>query len=133
MRAALALCLLAACRPPLVPLRAEARAAVLTVAQGVKAADAMCAGEAMLARNVELADACAREYARARLSLLGAEKALDDEELERAACEAAPAAIALGAMVGRMAGKPQPAIVDAITMGKKLEALVPCGGRHDAG
>ena len=57
--------------------RDEARAAVLTLAEGVKVADQTCAAAALTLKNEELAKACADAYDDARTSLLAAESSID--------------------------------------------------------
>lgn len=120
------------CRPashPEPPMRAQARAAVLTMADGVRAADGACAAVARARRDLELADRCGRAYQVGRSALLAAEAALDTAGEHRAACAAAPAAVALGESVAAMraAGSTvPPAVVDAVAMAGALARLVPC-------
>jgi len=118
----------AACRPVVRSPRAEARAAILAVANGVVVADAWCAAAAMRTRDVRLAETCTEENTTARGALLQAEEALDDGAMARAGCEAAPALAALASMARRPTGRLPPKLEDALIMSAQVAKNLPCKG-----
>lgn len=122
---------LAACGPGAsLPPRAELRGAVLGLAEGVRAADVACAELARARHDLPLAEACGASYQGARAALLAAESALDDGELARVGCEAAPAVARLQELARRLDG-PRARVEDALALAGVLARLTPCpdGGR----
>lgn len=109
------------------PLRAQARAAVLSIAEGVVIVDKTCAFVSRERKDLDLATSCGGDYKSARDALLAAERALDDGELARAGCEAVPAIRALGSMIRHAGALKEPALDDALAMAARFQALVPCG------
>lgn len=109
------------------PLRAQARSAVLSIAEGVVIVDKVCAGLSRDRKDLELATSCGNDYKAARDSLLASERALDDGETARAGCEAVPAIRALGSMIRHVGALKEPALDDALAMAARLQAIVPCG------
>lgn len=113
------------CRPAEAPsARAQERAIVLTVAEGVKAADEMCAAVARLRTNADLARECARAYDEAREVLKLAESAVDEKDAARHGdlpCAVAHAISLLRGMIGLAeahGGTPSPVIDDALDVAK---------------
>lgn len=150
--ALLVVAVMQACRPADVPhTRAEwQRAGVTLLARGVRASDTACAATASTMRVLARGDAtrlgeaahvaseCARVYKVARVSLEGAEAALDAAQGDVTSSVACAAAAALSAVdtAGRFADLP-PVVRQARAVAIELAAAFPCaveeGGSEDAG
>ncbi len=102
------------------------RAAVVLVAEGVKAADEVCANVAQSRKDVDLAIKCAESYDLARPFLLAAEMALDASQTNDAACSLSNAVQALFRFQLTLShvGIPLPAISrDALSFAAGLSGL----------
>lgn len=110
------------------PAREVARAAVLGVAEGVRAADRVCANVAKAKQDATLADRCSQSYAVARSSVLAAAEGVDayDAASEgQVRCTIARGATALGEMataISTAGGDVPPVVVDALAFAKTLGA-----------
>lgn len=129
MALVLALVFAAGCHPQesKAPARDTARAVVLLVAEGAKAADQLCAGYAARASNADLAKTCADGYDTVRSSLLAAEAGVDAwEQADKGAylCMVGKGVAALASIADavRQAGGPElpPVVVDALSLGRAL-------------
>lgn len=106
--------------------REEARAIVLTVAEGVRAADLACASVARGRVDVKLALDCADAYDRARLSLEVAESAVDlwdrgsAGDVPCATARAVDALTELGNLLRVSGGKVPPVLEDALRLAPVL-------------
>lgn len=111
--------------------RAQRRAVVLTVADGVKAADVACASIARAKRDATLARECDKARDEAAESLKAAEDALDAEDAARAGdvpCMVAAAvssASRLAGLIEHAGGKLPKAMLDGLQLAPML-----AGGCH---
>jgi len=126
----------ASAQTPAATSRDTARAALLTIAEGVKVGDASCAAAALSLKNAKLATDCAHAYDTARAALVAADDGIDawnDGTAGNVACAGKHALDALqnieDALV--LTGVAIPAtVVDAIKLG---ETFAPMCSSADAG
>lgn len=132
MRAAFLSFALVACVPatsPEAPARARARAAIVAGAEGLKAADAICATVAIDRKDVHLGEGCATAYAIGRASFIAAEDALDATGEGSASCKAASGFASLSSLANALqsSGLGIPAkAVDALALAADLARMLPC-------
>lgn len=102
--------------------REQARAAVLVLAEGTRAADEACAAEALAQQSLPLAERCSQAYSAARTSLLIASRgvdAWDTAERGNVACATAQGAAAAGELVAAIrsyGGAVPPVLVDGLEL-----------------
>jgi len=109
--------------------RDSARAALLTIAEGVKVGDASCAQAALSLKNAKLATDCAHAYDTARAALVAADDGIDawnEGTAGNVACAGKHALDAIqnieDALV--LTGVPIPAtVVDAIKLGETFAPM----------
>jgi hypothetical protein len=111
------------------PNRATARAVILTVAQAVKEADAICAKFASDTHDTVVAKKCADAYDLARPSLMGAQSgvdAWDDATSSKVACIAIDSIAALSTFAGVLTDAKlalPPVIVDGLNLSEQFKVL----------
>jgi len=113
--------------------RDQARAAILTIAEGVKTGDAVCAEAALALKKADLAKGCADAYDDARSALLAAEAgvdAWDNGARGEVACASSKALAAVVDIENLLAanGVEVPAVVtDAVKLGQVFLPLCAAG------
>jgi len=112
---------LASCKPADTP-REQARAVVLSVAEGVRIGDQVCAAYAVKVKDLQMAEVCAALVAQARQALITAEDGVDlwgAAEAKNIPCAVKSSVEILGRLSEELkrAGAPMPpAVEDALLL-----------------
>ena len=116
-------------QPPATPARDQARAALLTIAEGVKVADKTCADASKSLQNAKLARDCADAYDAARAALVTADDGIDawdDGSAGKVACAGKHALDALVTVENELAALNvhiPAAVVDAVKLGETFAPI----------